>query len=104
MLGALTVIKADGRMVTSYLEKPPTREQIQSGVGGGRVQRVPGFNMYCLRDAIAFCDADGKLKGLPENKKAQRHREAAMQRLMPEDCLVGDVVIITGNRYFLEVI
>ena len=78
---------------------------------GGDLERVPGFFSIehdgAVRRCVAFCDADGKRKGLPLNVTATILWDSALRREMGiglmrrdgkrADHLVGPVSIIFGD-------
>ena len=61
---------------------------------------------------VAFCNEDGKGRGLPINRRAtllwraaiSQHNDipATMIPMLREDFLVGDVAILVGDKEFME--
>jgi hypothetical protein len=88
------------------LTKQPTLKQLQDGVGAngkpGLIEIVPLFNHLFGRPCVAFCNEEGKLKNLPLNMFAQHLWEEAVGRIIREDHLVGNIVIIVADRAFLN--
>jgi hypothetical protein len=88
------------------LQEQPTLKQLQMGIGaGGRpglIELVPMFNNLYGRPCVAFCNEEGKLKGLKPNHYAQHLWEEATGRIIREDHLVGNIVIIVADRSFLN--
>lgn len=84
-----TVIPAEG----------PVRE-LQPGRGASfqleELQAVVGgyIEALYLPEAVMFLDEDGKAKGRPINPRATA-LAAAVGKLKPTDCIVGDVIICT---------
>jgi hypothetical protein len=83
----------------------PDLLELQRHLNGGYIERVPGFTSIEhrgeVRRCIAFCDEDGKMKGLPINHYATILWKFACQRLKPDetvtDRLCGSVLIIYGD-------
>lgn len=102
MKGIKTIIKADGSLVTEGKLEPVKLEELQAAVGGF-IETVPNFETYLGKKAIAFCNEEGKIDGLPINEQATRFwRYAAPAGFA--DVLVGDVVILTGDDEFMEAV
>lgn len=106
MQGTLIVIKADGNVETRELCGKPSLETLQ-GLVGGLIETVPLWDRYLhqgkLRDCVAFCDEEGKIKGRPVNSMATilwRVSYSPMPAL--DDVLVGDVIILFGDDEFME--
>lgn len=68
---------------------------------GGSIETVPYWNTHRGLPCVAFCNEEGKLKGLPYNVRANI---AWLQERSHDvdDILVGDIIVITGNRAFME--
>jgi hypothetical protein len=82
------------------LESVPKLEKLKWGLNGGLLEIVPFFNKFMGRTCIAFCDEEGKNKGLMPNERAQ----ALWDKVYPvygRDYLVGPIVIIIGSQGFL---
>lgn len=78
----------------------PTLEELQRSVGGP-IQEVPYFLNYENGGCVAYCHEEGKLLGYPVNIRATSlWRDQGMG--FGGDYLCGDVVVICGNREFLE--
>jgi hypothetical protein len=105
MPGIMTVIKADGGLVKTALDKAPGLDALQAAVGG-YIEIVPRFDEYLGRKAVAYCNEDGKYQGLPLNKQATRFWGYALGVVPPGaafgDVLVGDIVVLTGDEEFLK--
>lgn len=103
MRGRMITLYANGAIQTDVLTAAPAMETIQKGVDG-YVELVPGFTSYEGKDCVAFCNEEGKLRGLPVNPKAMNAwAVTAWKEGMPEpfDNLVGNVVILTGDAEFM---
>jgi hypothetical protein len=101
--GVLTIIPVGDAAVSSKeLAAAPRLEELQAGIGGGYIEVVPHFTRYQGKPCIAFCDEDGKRKGLPVNHRAAELWYAQEPRVMGRDVLVGPIVIITGDRELME--
>jgi hypothetical protein len=102
--GILTIIPASGAVSSQELAAPPRLQELKAGIGGGYIERVPGFTHYQGEPCVAFCDEDGKRKQMPVNSRAT----ALWYKLVggpvfdtydgPQDRLVGSVVIVTGEE------
>jgi hypothetical protein len=82
------------------LDAPPELEQLQGNVGGF-IELIPAFNAFEGKPCVAFCNEEGKLRGLQPNSKATVMWEFINGK-SPRDCLVGPVVILTGDKEFME--
>lgn len=87
MNGTITTLKADGTRTDVDLTRAVTLEDLQAAVGG-YIEAVSGFQNFEGKSAFAFCNEEGKQKNLPAN----RHFPG----------LVGNVVIITGDKEFMR--
>lgn len=97
---AITIIKADGTTEKSESMNPPGLPMLQEAVGG-YIETVPYFDRFEGSDAVAFCNAQGKLKGLGVNAAATNAWYDAMGQVA-NDVLVGDIIVITGTRAALS--
>ncbi len=93
------IIVGNAGYTVREIQGAPSLEDMQSGVGG-YIQLVPGFTKYKGDDCVAFCNEEGKLKGLPINALATVEWRKCAPRNW--DILVGDIVVITGDRQFLD--
>lgn len=101
MRGTIVIISPTGTKWTNHLQHTPSLETLQQQVGGF-IEMVHGFKLYHHdgqpRDCVAFCNEDGKLKGLDLNTTATQ----IWQRQYPtQDVLVGPVVILFGDDEFM---
>lgn len=80
----------------------PTAEILHEGGIEGPLEIVPFFRKLGLSPCIAFCDGDGKGKGLEPNRAAQALWRLAVGRYITEDHLVGPIVIVVGKEAFLD--
>jgi hypothetical protein len=97
----LITVHPDGKIEEEELIKVPNLGQLQRIVGG-YIELIPYFSTYEGRTCIAFCNENGKPKGLPANRPAQELWEIACSRLITNDYLVGSIAIIVGPPEFLE--
>jgi hypothetical protein len=97
------IIKPDD-MVLSGEEIYSTEiyEKVKAGLDGGYLETVPYLNKFMGRSCIAFCDENGKSKGLKPNLLAQEIWQESYGRLITEDHLVGNIVLIVAPRSFLS--
>jgi hypothetical protein len=88
---------AEGRVLTSQ----PTLDMLVFGVEG-HIEIVPRFNKFGGRPCIAFCNEEGKMQGKLPNHLAQILWEENVGRIINEDQLVGNIVIIVADPAFLR--
>jgi hypothetical protein len=98
MRGTVTTIEPTGQMTTNGYTDPIKLEALQAGVGG-YIEEVPGFTKFHRKACVAFCNEEGKLKGLPVNSVATNLWRKQTQA---GDFLVGNVVIVQGDDAFME--
>ena len=77
-------------VVLHIREKKPTLEELQ-GLVGGLIQFA-----YTDDNIQIICNEEGKMKGLPVNREATLYWADWVGRI-PDDILVGDVVILHGK-------
>lgn len=98
----MVVIPADSNeWKVQLLESVPELDQMKEGLNGGLLEIVPRFNKFMDESCIAFCDEEGKMKGLKRNRTAHFLWEQAVGRIIEEDFLVGPIMIIVGSPSFL---
>jgi hypothetical protein len=116
MKGVYLKINVDGTIDTTLADTPPTLDKLKEGIGGGYIELVPLFNKIDYNrkivHCVAFCDEDGKNKGLPLNKTATRLWETALKLVghpglkTPDgriaDYLVGSILVVSGDKEFME--
>lgn len=88
---------AEGRVLTAQ----PTLDMLVFGVEG-HIEIVPRFNKFGGRPCIAFCNEEGKMQGKRPNHLAQILWEENVGRIINEDQLVGNIVIIVADAAFLR--
>ena len=115
MKGVLVSIDINGEMTVTEITDPRL-EYLQAGVGGGSIQLVPMFTTFDFRtirwQCVAFCDEDGKNKGMPFNSVATRHWQQALRNSGHPglydvhgeliDYLVGKIAIVWGDDAFMR--
>lgn len=114
--GHLIAVRADGTVEIWPLDAQPKLEVLKDIVGG-YIEAVPWFDrlmghgvpalaeMFKNEPCLAFCNEEGKLKGLPYNDLATRLWWTALRRrdmsLLHQgrmtDTLCGNVAIATGE-------
>jgi hypothetical protein len=82
------------------LETVPDFHKLKRGLDGGLLEVVPFFRKFMGRHCIAFCDEEGKNKGLIPNQIAQGFWEKNVPAAI-DDYLVGPIVIVVGSQSFL---
>lgn len=78
----------------------PKYEEMKAVIDGGYLETVPYFDTLLDKPCVAFCDEEGKLKGLRLNFRATRYLQAAMATFGGAklgDVLVGPVVIVCAD-------
>lgn len=101
-MGRMIVIPANGGETTTVERSDiPTLKEVQTAVGG-YVEAIPLFMQYEGDECEAYCDEDGKHHGRPLNESATALWYA--QTGPHEDYLVGDVVILTGDARWANVL
>lgn len=94
----ITTILPDGRHTYETQPEAPDNEWLKTRLHGGWLEVIPHFEQYGGRPCVAFCDEEGKLKGLAMNPKATYLWYAC---LAPEpfvpDHLHGPIVIVTAD-------
>jgi len=78
------------------------------------IEQVPLFDSITIggkrEPCVALCGEHGKDKGLPVNRRAtliwryciREHASNPLAALAAQDVLVGTVVVLTGDREFME--
>jgi hypothetical protein len=105
MNGTTVLLRADGTKLIRQHEAPLNLEFLQRAVGG-YAQIVPYFTTYeyggVLRKVVAFCNENGKIERRPVNDQAYLAWCEAVGRIITEDTLVGDILVVWGDRAFME--
>jgi len=94
--GKMITIKVDGTITEQAFDRVPTLEELKAAVGGW-LELVPRMQRWHGKPCVAFCDEEGKLKQRPINELA-----TAAWAFGGYDVICGDVVILTGDRDFLD--
>jgi hypothetical protein len=68
---------------------------------GGSIETVPYFARYDGKPCIAYCNEEGKIKGMPVNRTAQM-LWMAQTSIANHDVLVGNIVVAFGDDEFME--
>jgi hypothetical protein len=98
------------------MDRPADLEILKKAIGGGYLELVPRFTSFVwegeLQTCVAFCDEDGKRKGMLTNNRATLAWEQALRRTghpglldafgRAVDWLVGDIAIVFGDSEFME--
>jgi hypothetical protein len=100
MKGQAIIYHTDGSITTTELTASPDLEFLQQAVGG-HIEVVPYFDRLGDKPCVAFCNEEGKLKGLPINTHATLLWGDAVG-VQPNDVLCGDVLVITGDKALLN--
>lgn len=108
-MGTIIKIKSNGTKTVQEATDHPTLEFLQFAVNSGKrhslIEKIPLWDKYEGKDCIAFCNEEGKIFDvpLPVNQQATNEwiRDLAAQNVPPFDVLLGDVIILVGDRKFL---
>jgi len=97
------VIRPGQPMETWDLDKPPELKTLQELVGG-YIEMVPRFTSFAGEACIAYCNEDGKMKRLPVNAEMTVlwAQNLGTTINMMRDELRGPIVVISGDREFME--
>lgn len=87
------MVPADDTAAVTLGPIDPSVAGISRAVGGG----IPEEVWFPDLATVAHCDSDGKVNGLPNNRRATQILDLLMPGLAHDDALGGDVVI-TGYR------
>lgn len=100
MKGMAIVIDVAGEPHLHPLTAPPTLEQYHQWVGG-YIELIPYFNHFLGKECAAFCNEEGKLENLPINRAATDLWAEQYPQIRGVDVLVGNIVIVTGDKELL---
>lgn len=99
----LIIVRPESRHIAiEAIIHPPELDALQKIVGGN-IETIPHFQTIWGRRCVAFCNEEGKLKGLAPNVAAQQLWIASLGG-RPGDHLVGPIAILAGSNAFLETI
>jgi hypothetical protein len=97
--------------------RSPTLDELKTAIGGGWLELVPHFTTIgiavspdadkaTVMDCVAFCNEHGKNEHQPFNENATSAWEQSVRRITREsglnDVLVGTVVVLYGDREFMQ--
>lgn len=106
MKGIILTLPVMDEITWKKVDHPNILKEIQEAVGG-HIEAVPYFNKFTWRskkrDCVAFCNEEGKLKGLPMNRRATLAWCEAL-KMIPADVLVGNIAIVMGDDEFMQAI
>jgi len=75
--------------------KEPPLQELQDLVDG-YIEIVPQWSRHFGQRCIAYCNEEGKLRGLPMNHRATAFWWAALGQRV-DDVLVGDIVLVVNQ-------
>lgn len=110
MKGTVIIVRPDGQITGADFERALQLDDLKQATGNGSVEVVPFFDSVDFAGRVmlcaAFCDEDGKRKGLPINQIAIDMWERALERsgrqgVEGRDYLVGDIAVVIGDDEFL---
>lgn len=99
----LIILHPDGAVDITPLNGYPATDVIHKAIGG-YLETVPYFTTYNGNSCLAFCNEEGKLKGLPYNHPAT----AAWSKAFGDDVvsrgdhLVGNIAVVVGPIEWLR--
>jgi hypothetical protein len=97
----MVVISPQNIMEFEALLKVPDLQKLRDAVLGD-IEVVPMFDTFDDKPCVAFCNEDGKGRGMRVNALAQRYWERAVKAPILNDVLVGPIAIIVGPIGFLK--
>jgi hypothetical protein len=100
-IGTMVVIGTTGTAVISPIERADVGRRAHDALDG-YLELVPRFVRYQGHACVAFCDEDGKRKGLPPNAIATELWRLQVAVRNFSDFLVGPVVIVYGPPEFMK--
>lgn len=104
MKGYILTIPVGGTPVLEEVGTASILSKLQDAVCG-YIEQVPYFDNILwdgkVHKCVAFCNEEGKLKGLPVNDLASALWITAAKRYTG-DVLVGTVVVVWGDRTFMK--
>ena len=113
MKGTMLIIAPNGVITRTELTSAEILESLQKAVGG-YLEVVPHFHSIdydgAIRKCVVMCNEEGKIERpaiLPHNPLASDYWAQAMRRdhgvRSPfPDYLVGNIVVLFGDREFME--
>lgn len=112
MFGTMVVIKALGGTEVKTFNRRPDLQELQEKVGGF-IEAVPDFTRYSVRqkdgtriaqECIVYCNEQGKLGGMQINRMATEEWGECLTNkgASLNDSLVGDVIVLYGDREFMN--
>lgn len=115
MRGTMLTILPDGTEKLQPIMGAPTLDIMKQGLAGGMLEVVPLFRHVewgsDINNCVAFCDEEGKLKGLPYNGPATIRWQESLARQGRSlfdsganmmDHLVGPIIVLWGDKAFMD--
>lgn len=105
MRGTIIILNYDGGRIRIELNHANILQELRWAVGGP-FEVIPGFDYYNGIECVAFCNEEGKLKGLPLNYNGTKAWRAALKikEQSTTDNLAGNIAIVYGDKEFMEAI
>lgn len=105
MRGTMLIIRPDGTQDKVEIANHLALKTLQDAVGG-YLELVPHLTKYnvdgTLHEVVAFCNEQGKLQDLPINLAATLIWQLAAAPNHLRDILVGNVVLLWGDKEFMN--
>lgn len=100
MKGILTIVRSSGTV--EILEVTEHSYKLFREIVGGPIESVPYWNEWAGLPCVVLCNEEGKLTDEPFNAVATAMWYDKVPRMYGVDALYGDVVIIQGDREFMQ--
>lgn len=100
MKGDAYIYKLNGTIEHIKLDAAPTLELLNNAVGGHLEALY--WPLYKGKQCVAYCNEEGIRLGLPMNRRATFEWYAAMLPLTTTDYLKGDIIILIGDKEFMD--
>lgn len=101
MKATVYIYKTDGIKEVKEYNKIIPLEDLRSAVGGS-IETVPYWTTHEGKPCVAFCNEEGKLRELPLNGMATIQWYTDTPSMRGRDVLVGDVIVIMGDKEFMR--
>lgn len=108
MKGTMLVIATDGSIQRRELTDPTNLLPVLQKEVGGYIEVVPYFSRFLdeseMKRCVVLCNENGKLDGLPYNALATALWQDELRKLggSIDDVLVGPVLVIMGDKEFMD--
>lgn len=106
MKGTMVIVRWNYEMESHDVTVENVAQEVRKAVGGD-VELIPRFESYRdehgqIRRCVAFCNEHGKLEQQPVNVYATHMWYTALNGLMINDYLAGDIAVVYGDDEFMR--